>query len=206
MKSHQKLIDEATLPDAAERIRQAAVAREILERGGYVEIGIDHFALPGDPLTVAQAEGRLRRNFQGYTDDGAATLIGIGASSISRTPWGYAQNAPDNHGWRRAIEAGRLPTVRGKALAGDDRLRAEVVEELLCRFEVDLAVVAARHGRDTGGFDDDLRQLAPLVRAGWVAAAGGHVRILQHRHEIARVVAAAFDAYLGRGGRHSAAV
>lgn len=206
MKSHQRLIDEATLPDAEGRIRQAALAREILEDSGYVEIGIDHFALPDDPLTAAQNEGRLHRNFQGYTDDAATTLIGIGASSISKTPWGFAQNAPDNHGWRRAIESGRLPTARGKAYEGDDRLRAAVIEDLLCSFEVDLADVAARHGETLEAFSEDIRRLAPLESAGWVTAKGGRVRILRHRHEIARVVASEFDAYLGRGGRHSAAV
>lgn len=206
MKPHQRLIDDAALPEVEARIRQAASARSVLEAGGYVEIGIDHFALPGDPLTRAAAEGRLRRNFQGYTDDGATTLIGIGASSISRTPWGYAQNAPDNHGWRRAVEAGLLPTVRGKAYEGDDRLRADVIEDLLCRFEVDLGALVVRHGAAMAGFDAALEALLPLRRAGWVDVETGVVRIRRHRHEIARVVAAAFDSYLARGGRHSIAV
>lgn len=206
MKPHQKRIDESTLPDADARMRQAAIARALLEGGGYTEIGIDHFALPGDPLTAAQTAGRLHRNFQGYTDDDATTLIGVGASSISRTPFGFAQNAPDNHGWRRAIAAGRLPTVRGKALDGDDRLRAAVIEDLLCRFEVDLAAVARLHGADVAVFGEDLRHLAPYVGSGWVAIDGSRIRIARHRHEIARVVAAVFDAYLGRGGRHSTAV
>jgi oxygen-independent coproporphyrinogen-3 oxidase len=206
MKPHQRLIDEAMLPDSLARIRQAGVARAILEGGGYVEIGIDHFARPDDALARAQAEKRLHRNFQGYTDDDAATLIGIGASSISRTPWGYAQNAPDNHGWRRAIEAGRLPTVRGKVFEGEDLMRAAVIERLLCAFEVDLADVAARHGAEPGRFAEDVGRLAPLVRAGWVEVDGSHVAIRRHPHEIARVVAAEFDAYLGHGGRHSTAV
>lgn len=206
MKSHQKRIDTAALPDAEQRILQAAVARRSLEDGGYVEIGIDHFARPGDELALALERGSIRRNFQGYTTDTATTLIGIGASSISRTPAGFAQNAPDNAGWRRSIEAGRLATVRGKALQGDDGLRAAVIEDLLCRFEVDLADLAARHGADVAGFDADLERLAPLVGAGWVEVRGSRVIIGQHRHEIARVVASEFDAYLGKGGRHSAAV
>lgn len=206
MKTHQRLIDEAALPDAAARLRQAALARHILESGGYVEIGIDHFARPDDALARAQNERRLHRNFQGYTDDDATTLIGIGASSISRTPWGLAQNAPDNHGWRRAIESGRLPTVRGKAYEGDDRLRAAVIEELLCAFEVDLAEVAVRHGAATDSFSEDVRRLAPLAAAGWVEVLGSRIAIRRHRHEIARIVAAEFDTYLGRRGRHSTAI
>ncbi len=206
MKPHQRLIADATLPDAEARMEQAALARAIFERAGYVEIGIDHFAAPTDPLARAGHDGALHRNFQGYTDDAAATLIGIGASSISRTPQGFAQNAPDNLGWQRAIEAGRLPTVRGKAFAGDDLMRAEVIETLLCAFAVDLGAVAARHGTSLETFADDLERLGPLVAAGFVARDGGRIRIVRHRHEIARVVASEFDAYLGRGGRHSVAV
>ena len=206
MKANQTLLDETALPDAGTRLEQAALSRRILEEGGYVEIGIDHFALPGDPLTAAQAAGRLRRNFQGYTDDGATSLIGLGASSISRTGAGYAQNAPDTLGWRRAVAAGQLPTVRGKAFSGEDLLRGAVIEDLLCRFEVDLSAVAARHGGSAETFRGDLGQLGPLIEAGWVDLDGDTLSIRHHRHEIARVVAAAFDAYRGLGGRHSAAV
>ena len=206
MKPHQKLIDDATLPGAEARMEQAALARAIFEGAGYVEIGIDHFAAPGDPLAQASGSGAVHRNFQGYTDDAATTLIGIGASSISRTPQGFAQNAPDNLGWQRALEAGHLPTVRGKAFAGEDLMRAEVIETLLCGFAVDLDAVAARHGATRASFADDLDRLLPLEAAGFVGREGGRIAILRHRHEIARVVASEFDAYLGRGGRHSAAV
>lgn len=206
MKSHQRLIDEAALPGAETRIRQAALARELLETGGYVEVGIDHFARPDDALTVAYRERTLHRNFQGYTTDAAAALIGIGASSISRTPSGFAQNAPDNAGWQRALMAGKLPTVRGKAFAGDDRLRAAIIEELLCYFEVDLGRVAARFGVAADSFAGAIENLVPLRDTGWVEIEHGTIRIRQHRHEIARIVASGFDAYLEKAGRHSAAV
>ncbi len=206
MKPHQRLIDEAALPDAEARIGQARLIRELLEDAGYVEIGIDHFARPEDELAVAQTQGRLGRNFQGYTDDGAACLVGIGASSISRTPQGYAQNASDNRGWQRAIESGRLPTKRGKAFSSDDRMRAEVIEEILCRFAVDLDVVASRHDCEVEPLLQDAAGLDALVSAGWVVLDRHRLSIERHRQEIARVVASAFDTYLGRGGRHSAAV
>lgn len=206
MKSHQKLIDEAALPGAEARIRQAALAREQLENGGYVEVGIDHFARPDDPLTVAYRARTLHRNFQGYTTDAAAALIGIGPSSISRTPSGFAQNAPDNAGWQRALMAGRLPTIRGKAFAGDDPLRAAIIEELLCYFEVDLASLAARFGARAEDLASEVEGLAPLRDAGWVEIERGVIRIRRHRHEIARIVASVFDAYLEKAGRHSAAV
>ncbi len=206
MKPHQRLIDDATLPDSELRMQQAALARAIFEAAGYVEIGIDHFAAPSDPLAKAGSDGALRRNFQGYTDDAATTLIGIGASSISRTPLGFAQNAPDNLGWQRAIEAGELPTVRGKAFEGEDLMRAEVIEALLCGFAVDLDAVAARHAAPAECFRADLERLRPLEEAGLIARQDGRLAILRHRHEIARVVASEFDTYLSRGGRHSVAV
>jgi oxygen-independent coproporphyrinogen-3 oxidase len=206
MKSHQKRIDAATLPGAEQRLRQAALARSLVEAGGYADIGIDHFARADDELAVAMRARRLRRNFQGYTTDGAATLIGLGASSISRTPSGFAQNAADNAGWRRAVEAGRLPTARGKSFEGEDLLRGAVIAELLCYFEADLAEIAARHGTSESVFADDVDSLAPMAAAGWLEIRGGRVVIRQHRHEIARLVASAFDAYLGQGGRHSVAV
>jgi len=206
MKTNQRLIDTAALPNSEMRMEQAALARAIFEAAGYVEIGIDHFAAPDDPLALARKDGQLRRNFQGYTDDAATTLIGIGASSISRTPHGFAQNAPDNLGWQRAIEAGMLPTVRGKAFEGEDLMRAEIIEALLCGFDVDLAAVARRHGVTPATFADALERLQPLIEAGFVAKDGDRIVILRHRHEIARVVASEFDTYLSRGGRHSVAV
>ncbi|WP_439816594.1 oxygen-independent coproporphyrinogen III oxidase [Zavarzinia sp. CC-PAN008] len=206
MRPHQGLMPQAALPDAAERLRQAAMARAVIEDAGYREIGIDHFARADDPLALAQASGHLRRNFQGYTDDDATTLIGIGATAISRTPRGFAQNTADTPAWRRAVAAGQLPVVRGKAFDGDDRLRAEVIESLLCTFDADLAAIAGRHGATAACFADDLVRLDPLVAAGWVARTEARVTIRSHRHELARLVAAAFDAYLGQQGRHAAAV
>ncbi|WP_181706307.1 oxygen-independent coproporphyrinogen III oxidase [Chthonobacter rhizosphaerae] len=205
-KPNQSLIDEASLPDADARIELARVARETIDAFGYEPIGIDHFARPDDPLTAARDAGTLRRNFQGYTTDAAATLIGFGASSIGRTPEGFAQNAPDTAGWRRAIEAGQLATVRGKAFEGEDLMRGEVIEALLSVFTVDLSAAAARHGADPATFSEGLDRLAPLVEAGWVAVDGWTVRIERQPTEIARLVASAFDAYLGTGGRHSVAV
>lgn len=206
MKSHQKLVAEAELPGAEARLRQAGLARDMLVAGGYVEIGIDHFSLPDDSMTVARDARELRRNFQGYTTDAAETLVGLGASSISRTPFGYAQNAPDVGGWRRSVEAGVLPIVKGRAFHGEDRLRADVIAQVLCYFDVDLAETAARHRADPEALTADLAALRPFLDAGWVTFDGHRLSITTHAHEIARVVASAFDAYLGQGGRHSVAV
>lgn len=204
---HQKLIEESTLPGADMRLDLARVARETIDAFGYEEIGIDHFARPEDALTEARDARTLRRNFQGYTTDAAATLIGFGASSIGCTPDGFAANDPAVGRWRAMVEEGRLPVTRGKALSTDDRLRADVIESLLCFFDVDLAAVAARHGVDPAVFDADLDKLEPLVAQRWVTVENGRVAIAAHRTELARVVASAFDAYLETGAaRHSVAV
>src|SRR5262249_5603312 len=122
MKRHQRMIDAAMLPDGEERLRQERVIGEALVRAGYVRIGLDHYAQPHDPLAQARAHGRLRRNFQGYTDDPADALIGFGASSISQLPQGYTQNASAIRDWVGSIERGEFATVRGIALAREDRL------------------------------------------------------------------------------------
>lgn len=206
MKPHQRLIDEAALPGADQRIALARAARGVFRDAGYEEIGIDHFALPGDALHEARLNRRLRRNFQGYTTDTARTLIGLGASSIGCTPPGLAQNASDNAAWGRAIEAGRLPVVRGKAFQGEDLLRAAVIEQLLCYFEADIGAIAAAHDFRPTWLDEEISSLDDLVAAGWVTRDGLKVAIVRNAPEIARIVASRFDAYLGTSGRHSVAV
>ncbi|BBE74163.1 oxygen-independent coproporphyrinogen-II Ioxidase [Pleomorphomonas sp. SM30] len=203
---NQRLIDEASLPGGDLRLALSRTARETIDAFGYEAIGIDHFARPEDPLTLARDARTLHRNFQGYTTDDAQILVGFGSSSIGRTPWGYVQNAVANGVWRRAIEQDRLPVERGRAYAGEDLLRAAVIEELLCFFDVDLAAVAARHGADPAVLAGGIDTLRPLIAAGWVEVDGWRVAIRTHGPEIARVVASAFDAYLGTGGRHSVAV
>jgi coproporphyrinogen III oxidase-like Fe-S oxidoreductase len=139
MKKNQRLIDEADLPSAGARLEQVRAAHKALEHLGYVSIGFDHFAKPDDSMAQAMRGGTLRRNFQGYTTDTAATLIGFGASSIGKLRQGYVQNAADIGGWRRSIEAGTLPVARGFALSAEDRLRGAIIEELLTGFQTDLA-------------------------------------------------------------------
>lgn len=206
MKAHQRLIRDETLPDAWARIAQARLARRLLEASGYHGVGIDHFARASDPLVAAMKNGSLRRNFQGYTTDTATTLIGIGASSISRTPSGYAQNLPDNLGWQRRIAAGELPVARGKAMDLEDRMRADVIEAILCFFEVDLGEIAERHGAGVDLFGPDLVRLAAQMGSTWVRVDGWKVSIERDAYETARLVASNFDGYLHAKGRYSVAV
>lgn len=190
---HQKLILDADLPGAEARLDQSQAAAERLARAGYVAIGLDHFALPGDDLALAAGRGALRRNFQGYTTDPHPTLIGLGASSIGRFRQGYVQNIPTEAAWRAAVQDGRLPVARGVALTDDDRLRADVIERLMCDFAVDLAAVAARHGVSSHVFAEDLAKLESLKADGVVAVEGERVSVAEAARPFVRLVAQAFD-------------
>jgi oxygen-independent coproporphyrinogen-3 oxidase len=202
MKKHQRLIDVAQLPGHEERLAQARVAARVLTGHGYRAIGFDHFADPRDKLAIAAETGTLRRNFQGYTTDPADALIAFGASAISKTPSGFAQNAPDIAGYARAVAASQLPIVKGIELTDDDKLRAHIIERLLCDFAVDLGAVASGYA-----FDDELNALAPFVDAGLVRIEGSAITISESGRSFARLVAAAFDAYLpANKTRHSVAV
>ena len=163
-----------------------------------------------DPLAVAAREGRLRRNFQGYVDDPAGALIGLGASAIGTLPAGHAQNEPATGAYRRAIEAGRLPVARGLALTDEDRVRGEVIERLMCDFAVDFGAMARRHSNAKALVGTLLAEATHLARHepdGLVALEGSILRVTSRGRPFVRHVASAFDAYPGAGiARHSAAV
>lgn len=205
MKRHQRLIDETKLPEAAERFAQAELAARLLVEAGYARIGLDHFARPEDALARAQREGRLRRNFQGYTDDAADCLIGFGASAIGCLTQGYVQNAVAIHAYRDIVQAGGLATVRGVAVSREDRLRRAIIERLMCDLRVDVAAVARTAGVRDIDFAEELEALAPLARDGIVTVAGdGTIAVPEPARPLLRTVAAVFDRYLGAGrARHS---
>ncbi|WP_421738186.1 oxygen-independent coproporphyrinogen III oxidase [Caulobacter sp.] len=190
---HQRLLNEAELPDAQARLAQSQAAAERLLRAGYVAIGLDHFALPEDGLGTGATAGTLRRNFQGYTTDPHPTLIGLGASSIGRLPQGFVQNVSSEVAWRAAISEGRLPVARGVALTDDDRLRGDVIERLMCDFTVDLGEVAARHGVEPSVFADDKARLATLAADGLIDLDGDRITVTPTGRAFVRVAARVFD-------------
>lgn len=207
MKKHQLLIPEDALPSATERLEQAEAAAGRLMEHGYLRIGIDHFARPGDLMANRLAEGRLRRNFQGYTTDEAGALLGFGESAISTLPQGYAQNASNRAAYESRIQAGQLPTARGIALSPEDKLRRAVIETLMCAFEVDLAAMAERHGRTPETFGAALPELAALEAQGIVRRADWRLMVTPKGRPLVRTVCATFDTYLQSGtARHSPAV
>lgn len=205
-KPHQRLIPEVALPDGAARLAQAELAAAMLCAAGYRRIGLDHFVRPGDTMETAFVEGTLRRNFQGYTTDGADALVGFGASAIGSLPQGYVQNATRVIDWRQPVRAGRLPVARGIALDADDRLRRAVIESLMCYLEADLAGLAWAHGSGES-FAAELESLEPWEDRGLLAIDGGVLRVTEQGRPFVRLVAAAFDARLDMGGtRHSRAI
>jgi oxygen-independent coproporphyrinogen-3 oxidase len=212
MKKHQSQIEEAALPDATLRAELAENAARRIVESGYRRIGLDHFARPEDPLALAFDQGTLRRNFQGYTTDGAETLIGLGPSAISATAGGYAQNAAEIPLWSRAIDAGRLATQRGLALSTEDRWRGAAIERLMCFGMLDLAALARDFALPNAQFAAERARLAPLIADGIAELSGTVLRVTETGQSLSRLVAAAFDAYLNAGplnarlGRHSRAV
>ncbi len=200
MKRHQRLIDEASLPDASQRAAQFEVAATRLEEAGYVAIGLDHFALPDDSLAVAQEEGRLHRNFQGYTTDDAAALLGFGASAIGSLPQGYVQNAVPIPRYREAIRQGRLATARGIRVSEGDRGRRAIIERLMCDFAVDLSGSAGRLAAE-------LEALEPFRADGLLTIDDRLIRVEPEGRPFIRTICAVFDSYLERSlARHSRAV
>jgi oxygen-independent coproporphyrinogen-3 oxidase len=206
-KKHQTMIDEGSLPDAGERLAQADEARRIILEAGYRAIGIDHFALASDSLALAAQSGRLRRNFQGYTDDSCESLVGLGPSSISQVPQGYLQTMPATGEYMRIVKSGQIAAVRGLALSEDDRARRWVIERLMCDFAFDGNEAIRQFGAAAHPILQTALSLAAGNDLGFSRFGERFALAPETAYRTARLVAAAFDAYLGSGmARHSAAM
>ncbi|MBT2130534.1 oxygen-independent coproporphyrinogen III oxidase [Aliiroseovarius lamellibrachiae] len=205
MARRQNLIPTEALPSAEERLELFNTARDMFLDAGLVEIGIDHFALPDDGLATAHKAGTMRRNFQGYTEDTSQVLIGVGASSISRYPQGYAQNEPATAKYQAAARAGNLSVSKGHAFGGDDWVRSRIIELILCDFKVDFAQVAQE-------LHDDVTRLVSM--ADGLADAmpdtfdlsDNVLTIHEASRPLARIIARHFDAYEMNAAGHSQAV
>ena len=207
MKRHQRLLEERQLPDTATRWRQAEATSQRLIEHGYEAIGLDHFARPDDSMALAAREGRLRRNFQGYTTDQADTLIAFGPSAIGALPDAYVQNATDIRSWREAVIRGQLATRRGFTVDSDDLMRREIIERIMCDDTLDVAAIAWRYGLDTPPFGAEQDLLLALAADGLIGLDGWTIALRPLGRPLRRAVAAAFDRYLGQGeARHAKAV
>ncbi|KAA2312919.1 oxygen-independent coproporphyrinogen III oxidase [Pseudooceanicola sediminis] len=205
MARRQSLLPADTLPAPEQRLALFEVARQMFQWDGYAEIGIDHFALAGDGLEIAQKAGLLRRNFQGYTDDTSDVLIGVGASSISRFPQGYTQNNAATSGYTAAIRNSVFSTVRGHAFTHEDRLHGRIIEALMCDFEVRTGELSAHFDVAptalTAMFNEVAAQFPDLLR---VTTDG--LFIPQPVRPLTRMIARAFDRYDTAPARHSSAI
>ncbi|MDK3073963.1 oxygen-independent coproporphyrinogen III oxidase [Sedimentitalea sp. JM2-8] len=204
MAKRQQLIPSEALPTPEERLALFETARKLFLWDNYEEIGIDHFATQEDGLTRAQRLGKLRRNFQGYTDDTSDVLIGVGASSISRFPQGFAQNAPATSAHTSAIRAGRFSTSRGHRFKGQDKLRSRLIEALMCDFRIDADEI-------TSHFDISRQELNEMLSKcsgefpGVVALTQDGLCIPPEARPLTRIIARSFDAYdLSKAGHSSA--
>jgi oxygen-independent coproporphyrinogen-3 oxidase len=207
MKRHQKLLPQAALPDAEARFAQREASAQALLEEGYVAVGLDHFALPGDVMAAACDEGALHRNFQGYTTDDAPALIGFGASAIGSLPQGYVQNHTGIPAYAGALGRGELPVARGIAVSDEDLLRRDVIENIMCRLRVDLPAVAGAHGFDAATLMAAAPKLALMQQDGLITWNGSEVEVTHAGRPFVRSVAAAFDTYLTSGNeRHARAV
>ncbi|WP_432636421.1 oxygen-independent coproporphyrinogen III oxidase [Albidovulum sp.] len=205
MARRQVMIPSDAMPKPEERLDLFETARVLFLDAGYEEIGIDHFARPDDGLAVAAREGRLRRNFQGYTDDTAEALIGLGASAISRMPQGYAQNAPATSAYVKAIRDGQFATVKGHAFDREDLLRARLIEALMCDFRIDSDEIRSHFGTTEAHLAElyaaPAREFGDMVQVDPKGFA-----IPERGRPLTRMIARAFDAYdLSKAG-HSSAV
>ncbi|MEA2698294.1 MAG: oxygen-independent coproporphyrinogen oxidase [Myxococcales bacterium] len=196
MKPMQRRMPIATLPGTALRLRLMAGARAALLAAGYRAIGLDHFARPGDALTVAMETGRLHRNFQGYTTTATDTLIGLGLSAISELPGGYFQNQRDLGDYQRTVADGNLATERGVLRSHEDLLRGEIIRALMCNFRIDVGAIEQHFGVDFAEhFADELEELQALARQGLVRQDGIAICLTPLGTVFVRNVARVFDAH-----------
>lgn len=190
--ARQRQIDDTKLPDPGSRFTQAEFAYERLTRDGYVPVGFDHFALPGDTLAIATVQGRLRRNFQGFTEDRADVLIGLGASAISQFPGWLLQNEKNAGRYHLRIANGQFATERGWMRSTNDQVVGAAIEQLLCQGSADLGDLPDRLSID--------ERLADFIAVGLAEWQKPRLTILRRGLPYARTIAAALDPY-----RHHAA-
>lgn len=193
----QKILERIGLPDAETKMQLLKLCIERLAEAGYVYIGMDHFALPSDELVVAQQEGTLQRNFQGYSTRAGVEICGFGISSISQGANGFRQNVKDLESYRARVEAGTIPVAKGYALTEEDKLRADVIMRLMCDMALDFEVMGKKWSIDfRSHFAVALGQFEGFVKDGLLKWTETGCRVTDHGRLFIRNLAMCFDAYL----------
>jgi oxygen-independent coproporphyrinogen-3 oxidase len=214
MRGNQKRIDETELPTAEARLEMFLAAREAFLAAGYVAIGLDHFARPTDDLAIAVHDGRLMRNFMGYTVAAGTDLLGLGVTAIGDVSGSMLQNTPKLSRYLEHTAAGRLPIEKGLHRTADDHLRGRVITDLMCRHVVDKRAVARDFELRSAGivapddlaaafdarFANELRRITTMIEDGLVQDSDGWLRVTERGAPFVRNVAMAFDAHLQAPG------
>jgi oxygen-independent coproporphyrinogen-3 oxidase len=197
----QRLIMEADLPAPEAKLDMLGLCIERLCAAGYVYIGMDHFAKPDDDLALAQREGRLQRNFQGYSTHAEADMVALGVSAISAVGGTYSQNEKTLTAWYAGLDKGELPVARGVALDADDLLRRKLIGQLMCNFTLPYAALDLPLGADLAGFASYfagcMTRLRTLEQDGLVTIGGNALDVTPRGRLLIRNVCMVFDRYLG---------
>lgn len=197
----QRRLRTEDLPSAEARLELLALTVETLTGAGYVYVGMDHFALPGDSLVRAKQERSLHRNFQGYSTRADCDLVGLGVSAIGKVGDSYAQNAKTLPEYYAALDSGRLPIQRGVRLTPDDVVRRAVIQELMCHERIDFSSLNRRFGIDFEKyFRTELQRLEGFVADGLVARGPNLIRVSERGRFLLRNIAMVFDRYLSPSG------
>ncbi len=193
----QRRINEADLPSSAEKLEIMHKAGEKLQAAGYVYIGMDHFALPGDELALAQKEGHLHRNFQGYTTHAHCDLLAFGVSSIGNVGNTFSQNVKTLDEYYAAIEKNTLPIERGLVLNRDDLIRQDVITQLICQFALNFKQIdQAWHIQSSDYFANELIALDQMQKDGLLVISGDGLQVTRPGRLLIRNICMVFDRYL----------
>ncbi|HKK05618.1 MAG TPA: oxygen-independent coproporphyrinogen III oxidase [Gammaproteobacteria bacterium] len=193
----QRRIQAEDLPSPEEKLDILRFSIERLTGAGYVYIGMDHFAKPDDELAVAQREGSLYRNFQGYSTHAECDLVAMGITAIGMVADSYSQNVRTLDEYYERVDADRLPIFRGIALSDDDRLRRAVITDLICHFRLDMQAVAARFGIDFADyFAEELAELARMHEDGLLDLDSRQIQVRPAGKLLIRNICMVFDRYL----------
>lgn len=200
----QRQINANELPEPQEKLRILHSSIQQLQDAGYVYIGMDHFALPEDELTTAQRNGTLQRNFQGYSTNGECDLLAFGVSSISALDGLFVQNHKDIEAYQQALEANHLAFDKGLCLTPDDLLRRQVINQLICHFELYFAEMESRYDvRFPEYFAAELEALKPLAKDGLLEIDEAGIRVSNIGRLLIRSICMVFDAYLKSSEQNS---